>query len=483
MKRLNPYLLLWFLLVAAGSTTVKCQDLSGGSCEIKGERIIFTIDLNWTSDQLQRFAQQYDLDSLVIARIPLEQQKIIIDGIEWQYKPLQKHKMEISKALDTGGGSDLGKFLNQFFSNLLRDELGPEKARPATIYGCNNFSNESSVDTQGHVKLYLAGHAGAQTISLSGSFNHWSTFMHPLSQTDQGWQIEIDLDPGKYEYRFIVDGLWSLDPNNSQTVIDKSGIENNVLYVPNHVFFLPGFSEATLVFVAGEFNGFNPNELPLQKSPAGWKLPVYLDEGTHLYKFVVDNDWILDPTNPATRDDGRGNQNSVFGIGEPTRFHLSSFTDAKQVYLCGSFNNWNETELPMKKGDTGWELNYVVGQGNHEYKFIVDGSWMPDPSNPYSSGKDALKNSFLPVNPNHKFVLEGFDSAQEVIVTGNFTGWDPAGYTMVKREGLWELPIHLKPAKYLYKFVVDGEWIIDPGNDLWEENEHGTGNSVLWIDQ
>jgi hypothetical protein len=29
--------------------------------------------------------------------------------------------------------------------------------------------------------------------------------------------------------------------------------------------------------------------------------------------------------------------------------------------------------------------------------------------------------------------------------------------------------------------IVDKEWKLDPGNELWEENEYGTGNSVLWI--
>jgi hypothetical protein len=29
---------------------------------------------------------------------------------------------------------------------------------------------------------------------------------------------------------------------------------------------------------------------------------------------------------------------------------------------------------------------------------------------------------------------------------------------------------------------VDGKWMIDPANDLWEDNEFGTGNSVLWIE-
>jgi hypothetical protein len=47
----------------------------------------------------------------------------------------------------------------------------------------------------------------------------------------------------------------------------------------------------------------------------------------------------------------------------------------------------------------------------------------------------------------------------------------------------WVFTVNLQPGKYRYKFVVDGKWIIDPHNPLWEQNEHRTGNSVLWIEE
>jgi hypothetical protein len=54
---------------------------------------------------------------------------------------------------------------------------------------------------------------------------------------------------------------------------------------------------------------------------------------------------------------------------------------------------------------------------------------------------------------------------------------------MKKVSGGWSIDMYLPPGKCLYKFVVDEDWIIDPGNALWEQNEHGTGNSVLWVGQ
>jgi hypothetical protein len=53
---------------------------------------------------------------------------------------------------------------------------------------------------------------------------------------------------------------------------------------------------------------------------------------------------------------------------------------------------------------------------------------------------------------------------------------------MRHKDNAWTIAFHLKPGKYLYKFRVDGDWIIDPGNRLWEQNEPRTGNSVLWIE-
>jgi len=54
---------------------------------------------------------------------------------------------------------------------------------------------------------------------------------------------------------------------------------------------------------------------------------------------------------------------------------------------------------------------------------------------------------------------------------------------MFFKDGSWILPCFLEPGKYIYKFVIDGKWILDPSNSVWEENEYNTGNSVLWVYQ
>jgi 1,4-alpha-glucan branching enzyme len=60
--------------------------------------------------------------------------------------------------------------------------------------------------------------------------------------------------------------------------------------------------------------------------------------------------------------------------------------DAKKVFLVGDFNNWSPTSDPMKdlNGDGHWSLFYPLLPGTYQYKFVVDGRWIPDPRNPES---------------------------------------------------------------------------------------------------
>jgi len=52
---------------------------------------------------------------------------------------------------------------------------------------------------------------------------------------------------------------------------------------------------------------------------------------------------------------------------------------------------------------------------------------------------------------------------------------------MQKENGNWILKIYLPKGKTRYKFVVDGEWITDPANPLWEDSGMESNNSVLWL--
>jgi 1,4-alpha-glucan branching enzyme len=70
-------------------------------------------------------------------------------------------------------------------------------------------------------------------------------------------------------------------------------------------------------------------------------------------------------------------------------------------------------------------------------------------------------------------------NAKEVLVTGSFTSWSSTGIAMKKgANGLWKTSINLKPGKYEYKFIVDGQWWNDPNNNATTSNSFGSLNSV-----
>jgi 1,4-alpha-glucan branching enzyme len=53
--------------------------------------------------------------------------------------------------------------------------------------------------------------------------------------------------------------------------------------------------------------------------------------------------------------------------------------NAKEVCLAGGFNNWDARSLPMKKNKQGlWRTTVKLAPGRHEYKYVVDGSWVTD---------------------------------------------------------------------------------------------------------
>ncbi len=53
--------------------------------------------------------------------------------------------------------------------------------------------------------------------------------------------------------------------------------------------------------------------------------------------------------------------------------------DAKEVLLCGDFNGWSRIAVPMMLRNEGcWETTIALAPGRYEYKFLVDGQWIPD---------------------------------------------------------------------------------------------------------
>jgi len=72
----------------------------------------------------------------------------------------------------------------------------------------------------------------AAQVFVTGSFDDWSRTTSPLSRNGDGvWQATLQLPPGRYEYRLVVDGEWADVPGAEETVENVFGSRNAVLIV------------------------------------------------------------------------------------------------------------------------------------------------------------------------------------------------------------------------------------------------------------
>ena len=73
--------------------------------------------------------------------------------------------------------------------------------------------------------------------------------------------------------------------------------------------------------------------------------------------------------------------------------------------------------------------------------------------------------------------------AKDVMLVGDFTSWQARPLPMDRmkpRSRTFAATVDLPPGTYQYKFIVDGEWMEDPGAES-APNQFGTLNSVITV--
>jgi hypothetical protein len=80
------------------------------------------------------------------------------------------------------------------------------------------------------IEFKLNGFENAKRVFVSGTFNSWSDSSSPMKKEGNFWVARVETEPGTIGYKFIVDGHWIADPENSKTYIEN-GYENSLLIV------------------------------------------------------------------------------------------------------------------------------------------------------------------------------------------------------------------------------------------------------------
>ncbi len=89
------------------------------------------------------------------------------------------------------------------------------------------LSKETKLKTKKVQFNLFAPEAGR--VFLAGDFNNWDVDNLPLKKANKGtWEVSIAISPGRYEYRFWVDGVWHDDPNAQERVGNPFGSQNCV---------------------------------------------------------------------------------------------------------------------------------------------------------------------------------------------------------------------------------------------------------------
>jgi chromosome partitioning protein len=68
----------------------------------------------------------------------------------------------------------------------------------------------------------------ARRVQLVGDFNGWTLDGNEMTPAGPIWTRVVKLDPGRYRYRYVIDGLWQSDPLNADVEPAPYGGDNSV---------------------------------------------------------------------------------------------------------------------------------------------------------------------------------------------------------------------------------------------------------------
>ncbi|MFH1754552.1 MAG: alpha-amylase family glycosyl hydrolase [Candidatus Latescibacterota bacterium] len=314
------------------------------------------------------------------------------------------------------------------------------------------------------------------SVCLAGSFNEWNSSKYLMSDEDEDgvYEFVLQLQPGTYEYKFVVDDRWMEDPYSDTHKDDGHSGKNSVIIVPDNVESIvagvgrgkgipaltkppkekaapEGSINVTFVFdaggsanvvVAGTFNNWSQDQDKMSDEDGDgiYKITLPLTAGRYEYKFVRDGQWLTDETAAEFKDDGFGGKNSIIDV----------------PHEAG--------EEGMIVGATGSKPDGAAEQGEGAGK--------------EAGGKKFLKQVTFRFQP----VISGVTN---VFLAGTFNDWNDSKVRMTDEDGdgAYEVTLLLPVGRYQYKFVADGAWITDDSAADFADDGFGGKNSILVVDE
>jgi chromosome partitioning protein len=104
---------------------------------------------------------------------------------------------------------------------------------PKPLDTAAKLSDYYGVSQKDNAVVFVTLYPRAENVQIAGDFNNWqpeNTTMQKVGESGI-WQTEMNLYPGRYRYRLVVDGQWQQDPYNEQTELNPFGGFNSVIEV------------------------------------------------------------------------------------------------------------------------------------------------------------------------------------------------------------------------------------------------------------
>lgn len=103
---------------------------------------------------------------------------------------------------------------------------------------------------------------------------------------------------------------------------------------------------------------------------------------------------------------------------EPVQFEFR-YASGSAVSIAGSFNGWQPSASPMHEVGPGrWRTKIPLPHGRHEYRIVVDGVWMPDPTSSITVANPYGGLNSIVVVPTTQQALPDRDATPLVLQTG-----------------------------------------------------------------
>ncbi|HEX5705733.1 MAG TPA: hypothetical protein VFX96_00440 [Pyrinomonadaceae bacterium] len=225
MRRYLADALLCALLLLAAACPLRAQQPAQGGAE--GGEKTKAVERAKAAEALKKYEGRYELE---VGLIPVSTLDVTLEAGELWMKPTGVKKRRLLRRsahafTDETEGTPI---------RFGRDEDGRVVSLTFLYEGASFTARRVELpppSTRGNTVFRLKGHPAARVVALAGTFNNWNQSELLFAREGDEWVCRIDLDPGVYTYKFIVDGNWLLDPSNPSTTEDEAGNVNNVLEV------------------------------------------------------------------------------------------------------------------------------------------------------------------------------------------------------------------------------------------------------------